>query len=53
VGEGAFLGAGAVVLPGVTIGARSLVAAGAVVTEDVAVGATVMGVPARRRSVPA
>jgi UDP-perosamine 4-acetyltransferase len=53
VGEGAVLGAGAVVLPGVTIGARSLVAAGAVVTEDVAAGATVVGVPARARSVPA
>ncbi len=53
VGDSAFLGAGAVVLPGVTIGARAVVAAGAVVTEDVAVEATVVGVPARTRSVPA
>jgi acetyltransferase-like isoleucine patch superfamily enzyme len=47
VEAGAFLGAGAVVLPGLRIGAGAVVAAGAVVTADVPAGQTVMGVPAR------
>lgn len=45
--KGASLGAGAVVLPGVTIGAGALVGAGAVVTRDVAPGSVVVGNPAR------
>ncbi|MDB5311342.1 MAG: wbpD [Gemmataceae bacterium] len=45
--RGAAVGSGAVILPGVTIGAGSLVAAGAVVTRDVAPGAVVTGCPAR------
>lgn len=44
---GASLGAGAVVLPGVTIGAGALVGAGAVVTRDVAPGSVVVGNPAQ------
>lgn len=47
VGWRASLGSGAVVLPGVRIGAESTVGAGAVVTRDVPDGATVVGVPAR------
>jgi len=47
VGEGADIGAGAIVLPGVTIGARAIVAAGAVVTRDIPPGQTWAGVPAR------
>jgi acetyltransferase EpsM len=47
--RGAFLGAGAVVVPGVRIGADAVVAAGAVVLHDVPAGTTVLGVPARRR----
>jgi maltose O-acetyltransferase len=42
-----FLGAGAIVLPGLRIGRAAVVAAGAVVTADVPAGQTVMGVPAR------
>ena len=41
------VGAGAVVLPGVTIGAWAMVAAGAVVTADVPTHAIVKGNPAR------
>lgn len=48
VKEGAALGAGAVVLCGVTIGAHAVVGAGAVVTKDVPAGATVVGNPARQ-----
>jgi len=44
---GASIGAGAVVLPGVTIGKWALVAAGAVVTTDVGEHAVVKGNPAR------
>ena len=46
VGEGAVVGAGAVLLPGVVIGAGALVGAGAVVVRDVRPGATVVGNPA-------
>jgi maltose O-acetyltransferase len=42
-----WIGARALVLPGVTLGAGSVVAAGAVVTRDVAPLAVVGGVPAR------
>ncbi|HEY4317553.1 MAG TPA: acyltransferase [Herbaspirillum sp.] len=45
--NGASIGAGAVVLPGIRIGENSLVAAGAVVTRDVAANTCVVGNPAR------
>jgi len=44
---GASIGAGAVILPGVTIGRFAMVAAGAVVTRDVPDHGLVMGVPAQ------
>jgi UDP-2-acetamido-3-amino-2,3-dideoxy-glucuronate N-acetyltransferase len=47
VRRGASIGTGAVVLCGITIGARALIGAGAVVTHDVADGEVVAGVPAR------
>ena len=47
VGEGASIGGGAVVLPGLRIGRRSMVGAGAVVTRDVPPNAVVVGNPAR------
>lgn len=43
----AWIGAGATVLPGVTIGENSIVAAGAVVSRDVAPNTVVSGIPAR------
>jgi acetyltransferase-like isoleucine patch superfamily enzyme len=42
-----WIGAGAIVLPNITIGERAIVGAGAVVTKDVKAGDTVVGVPAR------
>ena len=47
VRRGASIGSGAVILCGVTIGARAMVGAGAVVTRDVPDEAVVVGVPAR------
>ena len=46
VGERAMVGAGAVVLPGVEVGADARVAANSLVAKDVPPGATVAGVPA-------
>jgi UDP-2-acetamido-3-amino-2,3-dideoxy-glucuronate N-acetyltransferase len=45
--RGASIGAGAVLLPGVTIGERAMVGAGAVVTRDVPASVVVVGNPAR------
>ena len=45
--KGAWIGAGAAILPGVTIGKGAIVGANAVVTRDVADFAIVAGVPAR------
>ena len=47
VGKGASLGAAAIILGGVSIGAYALVAAGAVVTKDIPPHALVKGNPAR------
>jgi maltose O-acetyltransferase len=47
VGNDVWLGAGVIVLPGVTIGDRSTVGAGAVVTEDVPPDTLALGTPAK------
>ena len=47
VRRGASIGAGAVILPGLTVGAGAMVGAGAVVTKDVPERAVVVGNPAR------
>ena len=41
------IGAGAIILPGVRIGAGAMIAAGAVVTRDVLPGGLVKGMPAK------
>ncbi|WP_123537638.1 acyltransferase [Halosimplex salinum] len=46
IGERAMIGAGAIVLPGVEVGAGAQVAANSLVTEDVPPDTTVAGVPA-------
>lgn len=47
IGNDIWIGANAVILPGVTIGDHSVVAAGAVVTKDVPPQSLVAGVPAK------
>lgn len=47
VRRNAWIGAGATVLPGVTVGENAVVAAGAVVTADVPANTVVAGIPAR------
>jgi maltose O-acetyltransferase len=47
IGDGAWIGSRATVLPGISIGAGAVVAAGAVVTRDVPPDTMVEGVPAR------
>lgn len=48
IGRNVWIGGGAIILPGVTIGDDALVGAGSVVTRDVPEGATVFGNPARQ-----
>lgn len=50
VEAGASIGAGAVILPGITIGEKAVVGAGAVVTRDVPEGATIYGDASRLKS---
>jgi acetyltransferase-like isoleucine patch superfamily enzyme len=45
--QNAWIGAGATILPGVTVGVNSIVAAGAVVSKDVPDNTIVGGIPAR------
>ncbi|WP_275542363.1 acyltransferase [Inquilinus limosus] len=49
VGDGVWIGADAIILGGVTIGAGSVIGAGAVVSKDVPPNSIVTGQPARMR----
>jgi acetyltransferase-like isoleucine patch superfamily enzyme len=45
--DGASIGTGAILMPGITVGKGAMVGAGAVVCENVPAGATVVGIPSR------
>lgn len=47
IGDGVWLGAGSMILPGVTVGEKAVVAAGAVVAADVPARTIVGGIPAK------
>ena len=47
VGKNVWIGGGAILLPGITVGDDAVIGAGSVVTRDVAPGVTVAGNPAR------
>ena len=49
IGRNVWVGGGAIILPGVTVGDDAVIGAGSVVTRDVPAGATVVGNPARVR----
>jgi maltose O-acetyltransferase len=49
IGQNVWIGSGAIILPGVSVGDDAIVGAGSVVTRDVPPGATVVGNPARAR----
>jgi maltose O-acetyltransferase len=53
IGRNVWIGAGAIILPGVIVGDDAIIGAASVVTRDVAAGATVMGNPAKPRAVGA
>lgn len=48
IGQHVWIGGGAILLPGITVGDGAIIGAGSIVTRDVAPGATVAGNPARR-----
>jgi len=52
IGDGAFIGSGAMLVAPVNIGANARIGAGAVVTHDVPAGGLVYGVPAREHGSP-
>jgi acetyltransferase-like isoleucine patch superfamily enzyme len=47
IGDDVWIGAGAIILDGVTIGAHAVIGAGSVVTRDIPADAVAMGVPAK------
>ncbi|WP_077002900.1 sugar O-acetyltransferase [Variovorax sp. KK3] len=49
IGRNVWIGGGAILLPGITVGDDALIGAGSVVTRDVPAGATVVGNPAKAR----
>ncbi|RYH60416.1 MAG: sugar O-acetyltransferase [Alcaligenaceae bacterium] len=50
IGRNVWIGGGAILLPGITVGDDAVIGAGSVVTRDVPAGATVIGNPARVRA---
>lgn len=52
IGSNVWIGGGALIMPGVTVGDDAIIGSGAVVTRDVAAGATVVGNPARPLTPP-
>ena len=48
VGSFVFIGVNSIVMPGVSIGDRSVIGAGSIVTKDVPAGEVWAGIPARR-----
>src|SRR5207237_9532627 len=50
IGRNIWIGAGAIILPGVSVGDDAVIGAGSVVTRDVPAGATAFGNPARVRA---
>jgi maltose O-acetyltransferase len=50
IGRNAWIGGGAIILPGVTIGDDAIIGAGSLVSRDVPPGATALGNPARVRT---
>jgi maltose O-acetyltransferase len=47
IGRNVWIGANALIMPGITVGDNAIIGAGSVVTRDVAPGATAVGNPAR------
>ena len=52
VGANVWIGGGAIILPGITIGDDVIIGAGSVVTHDIPSGITVIGNPARKKEAP-
>jgi maltose O-acetyltransferase len=50
IGRNVWIGAGAIILPGVNIGDDAVIGAGSIVTRSVPAGATALGNPARLRT---
>jgi maltose O-acetyltransferase len=53
IGRNVWIGGGAILLPGITIGDNAIIGAGSVVTHDIPSGITVLGNPARKKETPA
>ncbi len=47
IGENCWIGAGALIMPGVTIGDNTVISAGSVVTRDIHAGVVAVGNPCR------